>query len=291
MTTINPENYFTDLRTGGKSECTIRNYSKDVYKFIKFFNVESYLDIEKLGKNDYMKFVSSLETLSPASKNALIRNISAFLNWAIDAELISNSDFFKVKFGQKRKFVKEPKSHKDILTDDEINKMIGAVDNKQHKFMIGLMAWTGLRSDELRSIKLVDIHNGEVWVHGKGSKERQIAFNPILMKLYNDYLAVRNSKSEYLFYSNYCDCKLTSKTIVDRINKIYKMAGLSGKNITAHSFRRTAATNIGKEFGEIVAQYTLGHSDLKTTQKYMQFDTSYINETMKNTTRTFGLKV
>lgn len=287
---VNTQEYFDALKTGGKSECTIRNYSKDVAKFIKFFNIESYQDIEKLNKSDYMRFISSLDTLSPSSINALIRNLSAYFNWLIDeAEVITKCDFLKTKFGQKRKFVKEPKNHKDILTDEEVEKMLNAATNKQHKFMIGLMVWTGLRSNELRSIKIKDIKNGEAWIHGKGSKEREIAFNPILEGLYNEYMESRDTNCQYLFYSNYQDGKLTSKTIIDRIAKVYKDAGLSGKNITAHSFRRTAANNIKKEYDVLVAQYTLGHSSLQTTEKYLQKDNSYIKETMKKTTRKFGL--
>jgi len=282
--------YHDALVTGGKSVHTMRTYFRDIEKFVEFFNVSKISDIQNLGNVEYRKFIGSF-TLSPASVNGIIRNIGAFLHFLEDEGYISDCKFFSIKFGQKRKFVKEPKTHKDVLSDDEVGKMISVAKNKQVKFMLALMAYDGLRSDEVRSIKIGDIKDGEVEIHGKGSKDRKISFNPILMSMYNEYIDVRNSDCEYLFFSNHSNGKLTSKSVIDRIDKVYQDAGLVGKHITAHSFRRTAATNIIKESGIAICQKILGHASLSTTQLYNYLDSEFVQETMKHTTRTFGLKI
>lgn len=281
------ENYFTELKNSNKSVHTIRAYRQTMNKFVAHFNLEDISRINSLTMSDYREFISSLD-MSPASKNGHIRNLSASLMWLEENEVISGCKLFSVKFG-KGKLIKEGKKKRAILTDDESFKIITAGKNSQIKFMLGLMIWGGLRNDEVRSIKMEDIKDNELLVHGKGQKERSIAFNPVLEKFYLEYLKDRDSNSEYLFFSNHNpESKMTSKSIVDRIKKAYSDAGLSGKNITAHSLRRTSASNMIREHDIRSAQKFLGHSSINTTVLYDQNDSEYIKDIMKKTTKTFG---
>ena len=281
------ESYFTALAVAGKSSCTIRNYRKDIEKMIEYFDINSMKDIQSLGIADYRKFIGDLK-LAPSSVNAAIRNLGAGLNWLEENEFISGCKFRSIKFG-KGKFVKQPKKIKDVLSDDESRKLILSGKNEQTKFMLALMLFVGLRNDEVRSIKMIDITNDEIVISGKGSKQRCIVMNSVLFRMYNEYLSVRNTDCEYLFYSNHSKSKMTSKAVLDRVKTAYSVAGLSGKKISPHRLRASAITNIIKETGLVSAMRVAGHSSVSVTMIYDGTSSEYLKDTLKNTTRTFGL--
>ena len=280
------ESYFNALRDGNKSAHTIRTYMKDVSKFIDYFQIDDISKIQKLGISDYRKFISELN-LSPASKNGCIRNLSALLHWLEENEFITGCKFFGIKFG-KGKFIKTTKSKKDVLTDNESFSLINNSKNIQVKFMTAFLLWTGVRNEELRNIKISDISGDEVKIMGKGGKYRIVVMNPVLYKMYIEYLSERNTESQYLFYSNHSNTKMTGKAISDRVKKSCDDAGIT-KKISTHRLRATCLTNIIKEYGLVAAKNVAGHSSINTTMIYDGTNESWTKEVMRNTTKTFGL--
>lgn len=279
------ESYFESLIVGGKSPHTIRTYKKDCDKFCEYFKVSDVSDIQKLGSIEYRKFIGDLG-LSPSSINGCIRNISAMLHWLEDNGYISNCKFFGIKFG-KGKFIKQSKVKKDVLTDEESARLINAGKNKQNKFMLAFLLWTGVRNQELRNIKLSDISGEDVIINGKGSKQRTVSMNPILFKMYEEYLKERHTDSEYLFYSGHSDGIMTGKSILDRVYKACEDAGID-KKIGTHRLRGTCLTNIIKESGLVAAKNVAGHSNINVTMIYDETSAEWTKEVMKGTTRTFG---
>lgn len=259
--------YIKNLEIGEKSENTIRTYKRDLHKFVEFFNLQSYEDLNKLQQSDYRNFVASLQgVVSPVSINGLLRNLSAFITWALDNELISNDSFRKVKFGKGR-FIKVEKTIKDVLTNEEAEAVIKAGSNIQEKFMLALMLFTGIRRDEVTKIKLTDINENVILINGKGSKQRKIFLEPTLAHMLSIYKTERNSQSEYLFYHGDKTEKLTGTTINNRVLAACQKAGIT-KKITAHRLRATLVTNIIKEFDIYTAMKVAGHSSINTTRIY-----------------------
>jgi integrase/recombinase XerD len=263
------EEFYKSLEMANKSIHTIRGYKKDVDKFSEFFNIETIEDIAKLTQSDYREFIGSQDGLSPNSLNGLIRNLSVFHRWLEENEYVERSAFFKVKFGKSR-YVKVEKEIRDVLTSDEISALIKAGKNSQEKFMIALMVFTAIRRDEVCKIKLSDVVDNKILIHGKGNRQRNIYMNKFLMRLYRTFMNSRTRKgveSEYLFYYGIDNGSLSGVTVNNRILRAVERAGIN-KKITAHSLRRTAITRIISSKDILTASKVAGHSDLKTTQIY-----------------------
>lgn len=266
--------YIKSLETGEKSPQTIRVYSKDLEKFFAYFpKVSSAKEIQALTVEDFRSFVATQSELKPSSLNGLLRSLSAFLSWCIASGLFESSEFFKMKFGRSR-FIKVAKVRKIVLTDDEIEAIIKSGSNVQEKFMIALMVFTGIRRDEVCSIKLTDVNGCAILINGKGSKQRKIFLNETLCNFLNIYMAERNSESEYLFYGTRGEggnSKLSGVAVNNRVKMAGKRAGIEEERLaklSAHRLRGTALTNIIRQFGIQAAQKVAGHSNLATTSIY-----------------------
>ncbi len=265
------EVYLNSLKLGNKSDATIRVYSKDLAKFVDYFKFETFDDIKKLTVIDYQTFYGSFSNLKETSLNGLIRTLSAFFKWS---DFVSDNAFFKVKFGNAR-YLKEPQQADTVFTDNEIENLIKSAGNIQTKFMITLMAFNGLRRDEVRRIKLTDIGDCSVLIKGKGNKKFIVSLHETVCTMLNIYMSQRDTDSEYLFYSRRGetgeDGMLSGVSINNRIKSALRKANFSEEQVKkfhAHSIRHFFATRMIKEFGLDVAQRAMRHSNPTTTKRY-----------------------
>lgn len=279
--------YIKSLEISNKSKATIRAYSKDIEKFLSFFNIESVEQIQKLTANDYRNFISGLG-LAPASVNGCIRNLSAFHNWLQENGNLENSAFFHAKFGKSR-YVKVIRKDYDILNDEEVGKLVRAGETLQERFMLALMVTVGLRRDEVAKIKLSDISECKIKILGKGNKYRNVWMNEQLCALLNIYLAQRNDTCEYLFH--FGNHGITGCAVNNRVIRAMKKAGLDEtKTIRAHGLRRTAASNLIVEYDIYTAQKVLGHSNINTTKLYDFSKDAIVENALLKSTRKIDLE-
>ena len=201
--------YFDNLQRSS-SPHTIRSYRKSIIDFLEYCYVASLDDLKKINAKQigiYSDFLS--ERMISSSINTNLRPISAFFHWLKEKEYIDNLIVDKLKFR------KEPKKLPVIPTDDEINQIINAEDDKQNKLMILLMATTGIRREEVTDIKIEDIQDDEIIIHGKGDKERKVFLHPKVQELLKIYL--RRNKNEYLFVSHRGKHQISTQTVQDRL--------------------------------------------------------------------------
>lgn len=267
------ETYLTTLKLGNLSEQTLRSYRKDLQKLSDYFNITSFADIEALTVADFQNFYSA-QTIKASSLNALIRNMSAFFNWMNENETLKSQEFFKVKFGKNR-FVKTEKKEKMILTAEETENLIKGGANIQEKFMLCLMAYTGIRRNGVVNIKMSDIDGCKIAILGKGNKKYNVYLDEVLCSMLSMYNAQRDSDSEYLFYSERGligeDGKLSTASVYNRVKSAGLRAGISPErldNLTPHRLRGTAITRLIILFGLDVAQRVANHASPATTLIY-----------------------
>lgn len=87
-----------------------------------------------------------------------------------------------------------------------------------------------------------------------------------------DFLAKYFNSSNHYFFTSTGGKPLSLRTIQQIINDKVKQANLN-KVISAHSFRRSFATNLYKNDGKLATiQKQLGHSSLDTTMRYIHND-------------------
>jgi integrase len=188
-----------------------------------------------------------------------------------------------------RFFAKSPRVRTDpaynILTEDELQRMLNAarLDNYRDYVMLAVMAGCGLREAEVVGLKLSDFQDagGDVVllrVLGKGDKIRNVPISPDLWRLIQNYVLLSgrslnshiDARKPLLSSRVGKDKPLTTRSVQNIVKKYVRSAGIT-KPISPHSIRHTVGTNMAvNEAPLLVIQQFLGHSDPKTTMRYIR---------------------
>jgi len=153
--------------------------------------------------------------------------------------------------------------------------------------IITLFLNCGMRLSELVGIDLTDLDRElkSLRVLGKGNKERVIYLNNACRAALMDYIEERQKedtssvKTMALFLSGR-KTRISNKTVQWMVYKYLDAAGLSGRGLSVHKLRHTAAT-LMYQSGDVdvrVLKDILGHAQLNTTQIY----THVSNENMES---------
>ena len=136
---------------------------------------------------------------------------------------------------------------------------------------------TGMRVTEMISLNLDDVKLDEGYVVCRGrSKSRNIPLGSMSLKALKEYMddarpyLIRNEEEDALFV-NVNGTRLTRQGFW-KIVKYYKEQAHIEKDITPHVLRHSFATHLLQNGADLKAiQTMLGHSDISSTQVYMQF--------------------
>lgn len=150
--------------------------------------------------------------------------------------------------------------------------------------MLAVMAGAGLREAEVVGLKVGDfreVEGGQAFlrVGGKGGKIRNVPISPDLWRLVQRYILL----SERSFISHTDARKpvfasregggtkpLTTRSVRYIVKKYADHAGIR-KAISPHSIRHTVGTNMAiNDAPLLVIQQFLGHTDPKTTLRYIR---------------------
>ncbi len=188
--------------------------------------------------------------------------------------------------------LESPKMGKSLpkhLTLDESRRLLAAVDgnNKERDYCIlTLLLNCGMRLSELCGLNLSDVgSDNTLRLLGKGNKERIVYLNEACSNAIKAYLphrpvdGVPSSDKNALFISRNKK-RISNKTVQHIVYTYLEKAGLSGKGLSTHKLRHTAAT-LMYQHGNVdirVLKDILGHANLGTTQIY----THISNEQVKN---------
>ncbi len=243
-----------------EKELKLRNYSKKTIKSY-VFSVEKLL--EYANGNSITKELVEIYII----KALEIKNSSS-----VSKDLFAIKFFFTNVLKQKLN-LPNPKRNKtipEVLTKEEIKKMIDSTNNIKHKLIIKLLYGCGLRVSEIISLEKENLNFDEKLIHielAKGKKDRFVKIPDSLLNELNSYCSLL--KSEILFPSNHGG-KLTIATIQAIVEKTSKKANIK-KRVYPHLLRHSFATHLLESGVDLrIIQKLLGHSDIKTTQIYTQ---------------------
>lgn len=153
-----------------------------------------------------------------------------------------------------------------------------------------IMMYGGLRASEVTQLKFSDIRlvgdNYEIEVrNGKGGKSR---FTNIYYKLIEEELTQLQGISKYVYIGSTRGSKPINYTALYKsIKKILWGTGVKYNGL--HSFRHTFATEIAKSGDISVVASLLGHSNLKTTQIYIDISSNQRSKVVENIQKTYGI--
>jgi integrase/recombinase XerD len=176
----------------------------------------------------------------------------------------------QIKLGRPKK----PKRvAKQTLTEAEVAILLDATKNIREKAILSLLAYSGIRNQELCGIKVkdVDFGNNEIIIFGKGNKERIVNIDGECTKVLMLYVAkYPHNEDDYLFRTLRKQNQF-STWAVRRIAKVVTARTKIKKRVYPHLFRHSLATNLAdRGANPRTIQKQLGHAYLDTTMIYVE---------------------
>lgn len=252
----------TELKLRGFSPLTVRNYSFFVDKFLK----QSNKAVEELNQEDVRNYLAGM--FEDKSKNTIMLAAAALKFFF--------TEILKKEVGE----IKMPKKDKklpEVLTRDEVSKLLKSAETRKSRLIISLLYSSGLRVSELVNLKPQDINFAENigWVRGgKGSKDRMFTVSPGLANELKEYMKKRDG-AKYLFSQ---EDPLTTRNVQKIVKHLRHRADIQ-KKITPHTLRHSFATHLLESGTDIrMIQALLGHSSLNTTQLYTHISSDQIKK-------------
>lgn len=247
----------------GCSERTLAYYKTTIERLLESVH-ES---IRKVTTNDIREYLADYQSWNNCSKTTIDnvrRNISSFFTWLEEEDYIIKSPMRRIHKIKVTQVVKE------IISDEEIEKMRDKCKSLRDLAIIDLLYSTGIRIGELVQLNVDDINfeERECIVFGKGSKERRVYFDAKTKIHLQGYINNRVDKNPALFvtlHAPYARLKISGIEI--RLRRLGRELGIS--KVHPHKFRRTMATRaIDKGMPIEQVQKLLGHSQIDTTMHY-----------------------
>ena len=259
------------------SDNTLQSYKRDLKQFKKYLE-DCELHYNRVKEEDIKDYVEDLQKQGkkPSSISRSIASIRSFYQFVLKNK--------KIKVDP-TKNVKSPKIEKrvpSVLTAKEVELLLEQpkdIDLKgtRDKAMLEFAYATGMRVTEIISLNVEDINLEEEYVICKnGARERTIPLGKICKKALQEYLedarnAMIKSDDEQALFVNVNGKRLTRQGFW-KIIKYYKEQAHIDKDITPHVLRHSFATHLLQNGADLKAiQAMLGHSDISSTQVYMQF--------------------
>lgn len=251
------DEYLMECEYKKLSKKTITNYKRILEHFI---NTTGATDVKQLNKLLVKGYINNLQ-LSISSKNQYIRTLSAFINWI--------QDEYDVDLHIKLKRLKENRAIKYTPSDDEIDELLRAYDNKsflgcRNKTIISCLVYLGLRAEELLNLRKddVDLKNGIITVRKrKGNIDQQLPINNELKLQLHKYMTRYPLDTELLFVS-----RNLNKLEVSHLHYLLKKVN---PKINPHSLRRACCTRMLKAgIPLIMVSRYMNHSSIEVTNSY-----------------------
>lgn len=156
----------------------------------------------------------------------------------------------------------QTKLPEELLTEEEIEKLINAEPNPRQRALIALLYETGCRIGELMAMKIKNIafdeHGAQILVHGKTGyrRVRILASVPYLVEWLNVHPA--KADQEAFVWTRRTENTLVSyNNLRGLIKAAAKRAGIR-KKVNPHNFRHSRATALAKHLTESQMNQYLG---------------------------------
>lgn len=266
------------------SSNTLQSYKRDILQYQNYIDKHK-LNYLKMNKEQLEKYLKSLSKANkkPSTISRNLATIRAFYQFLVKTKKIKKDP---------TEGIHSPKVEKkipNVLTAKEVELLLNQpknIDLKgiRDKAMLEFAYATGMRVTEIISLDVSDVHVEESYITcNSGNNKRNIPLGSISLQALVEYMEkarpvlIKDENDKALFV-NINGRRLTRQGFW-KIVKYYKEQAHISKEITPHVLRHSFATHLLRNGADLKSiQTMLGHSDISSTQIYMQFK----NENLKD---------
>ena len=222
--------------------------------------------------------------LSDRTIHVYARSLRAFFRWLESEEYLDKNPLAKLKPP------KLEKRYKEVLSIDEIERLLAELNPKvflgaRMYAIVALLYDSGLRASELCGLNLADVDwaGYHVRVLGKGRKERLVPFSPTTQRTLRKYVTLRDQfalDGNDALFIGVDGHRLTVGALDQAIKRLGERAGIP--RLHPHLLRHSAAVAaIMNGADQFALKRILGHSQLSTTDQYVDYAQQHLAERHK----------
>jgi site-specific recombinase XerD len=267
-TTALRERMLQDLQLAGLGERTQEAYLRAVRQLAARFR-QPPDQLTEAQVRDYFLYLKNEKKFSPSALKIAHSGIKFFYSQTVVRQWAT---LLKLR-------VPRHKTLPDVLTMDEVRRLIDAVRTLHNKAFLWTVYSLGLRLQEGLHLHVGDIDSQRMLVHvhrGKGAKDRYIPLPPRTLAILREYWATHRNPV-WLFPATGRDRRqaptatkpMGKASVQGALRRVVLQLGFR-KSVHVHTLRHSYATHL-LEAGvnlRLIQQY-LGHSSLQTTMVYL----------------------
>ncbi len=253
------------LNTKRYSPNTVKTYTESLQTFFAYFNDR---EIKTIDNNDVILFYNNYvleKNLSASFQNQVVNAVKLYFR-TIRETAINIDKIYRAK---------TEKRLPNVLSKEEIKKILNAHSNIKHKTMLSMIYSCGLRRSELLNLKPSDIDSKRNLViirQSKGRKDRIAPLSTNILLLLRDYYKVYKPKV-WLFEGNIEGENYSEKSLQSVLHQALTKTNIK-KAVTLHWLRHSYATHLLEAGTDLrYIQEILGHKSSKTTEIYTHVST------------------
>ena len=265
-----------DMTMRKLSPRTQRSYIRVVANFTRFLSRSpDTADAEDLRR--YQLHLVEQE-VSSTSINANITALKLFFETTLD----------RPEAMKKMRHIYEPRRLPEILSLDEVTRLLQAAGGLKYQAAFGVAYGAGLRASEVVHLKVTDIDSDSDRMNlrveqGKGQRDRHALLSPGLLKILRAWWRDGQAKHKLLpggwLFPGQNPIDPLSTRQLNRAFHLARNAAEIDKRVSLHSLRHAFATHLLEQGEDIrVIQVLLGHKKIENTARYTQVATKLLRE-------------
>ncbi|KYC44466.1 MAG: putative tyrosine recombinase XerC-like protein [Candidatus Methanofastidiosum methylothiophilum] len=236
-------------------------YNSDFLRFIK----KEPVNIKSQDIHNYLAYLLNTLKMTSSTVNVAYSALKFYYGQIIDSEIF---EFIKRP--------KKPKTLPQILTQNEVKKILEINNNLKHKSILTLTYSSGLRVSEVVKLKFADLdfEKGTIFIRqSKGRKDRLTIFSKKAQLILSQY--IKEYRPTYWLFEGWSSkTHLSIRSAQKIFENSVKKANIK-KEVSIHSLRHSFATHLLENGVDIrYIQELLGHSSVRTTEIYTHLSKS-----------------
>ena len=277
-------------RSKQTSQNTEISYERDLKKlasYLETYGVGAFKDATRTNLDAYILYMEK-KNFASSTISRSVASVRALYQYLFREHVIEDNPAERLKPPRVEK--KTP----EILSVEEVDMLLAQPDVETPKgirdrAMLELLYATGMRVSELIHLQMDDVNleMGYITCQENG-KERIIPINKASRNALKRYLQearndlVRDSGSSNLF-TNCSGSAMSRQGFWKMVKRYAREAGIT-RDIAPHTLRHSFAAHLLQNGADIKSvQEMLGHSDISTTQIYLNLGTSKIRDVYMKT--------